>query len=70
MLVIIIIDIENEIDDINYIIDKLLNELIDVEINFFDYLDYFVGRYIIIYKKFGNIRILNDVCGIRIIFYY
>lgn len=43
-----IIDIENETDDINYITDKLLNELIDAETNFFDYLDDLAGRYIII----------------------
>lgn len=65
-----IIDIENETDNLNFIADKLLNELIDSETKFFDYLDDLAGRYIIIYKKSGNTRILNDACGTRTIFYY
>ncbi|NET24747.1 hypothetical protein [Okeania sp. SIO1I7] len=47
-----------------------MNELIDSETKFFDYLDDLAGRYIIIYKKSGNTRILNDACGTRTIFYY
>ncbi|MEI2419359.1 hypothetical protein V6O07_03730, partial [Arthrospira platensis SPKY2] len=40
------------------------------ETNFHQYLDFLAGRYLVIYEKEGNVRVLHDACGTKTIYYY
>lgn len=64
------IDVDSGESAISLIAQRLLLNLQKGDTAFFDYLDNLSGRFVIIYRLHGRIKILNDAGGLRSVFYY